>query len=625
MIKVQKKEDIFQYINSDFLKNDKIVHRSYQINLARSCFNFNSLIVLPTALGKTIIAILVAVKHLIKYQGTKIMVLAPTKPLVMQHLAMFKEMITENIEMDMLIGGLPPLKRAIIVNINRILFSTPQIIKNDLNRGSYDLKDFTLVIFDEAHKARKRYAYTFLAEEYIKTAKKPFILALTASPGKNTEIINELIQKLFIERVCFKTREDIDVQDYIFPTEIIIENNNLPINVIEIQILLKSAVQEIINYFISKKIIPVKNYYSKVDFIRLINDFRAFDLYGENYGEYHFPDVPEILLDHPMMKFTFISKAVSGIYLLHMEEILTTQTPEIFVNYCTKLKSRADSGSISAKKVIKGKYFSKFIYSQLELLRKTESPKIKVAIDIVKAQFREKPASKMIIFCQFREMASIMRKKLEQLQNPMVIPERFVGQFSKPNDKGLTQKRQMEIIQDFKKRKISVLIATSIAEEGLDIPNVDSIIFYEPVPSEIRLIQRRGRTGRHSKGKCHILCAQDTLDEIYMNVAFRREEKMNKILLSEEELETVKNINRNSQKFIPDEKSNKDIYNFFKDVKVQRKISIKKKVTMLKSLKNSEPQKKRIDYLKQYGINDLTNEFAKISINRLEKAEKKMV
>ena len=46
----------------------------------------------------------------------------------------------------------------------------------------------------------------------------------------------------------------------------------------------------------------------------------------------------------------------------------------------------------------------------------------------------------------------------------------------------------------------SSLVATSIAEEGLDIPEVDLVVFYEPIPSEIRYIQRRGRTGRKTAG-----------------------------------------------------------------------------------------------------------------------------
>jgi ERCC4-related helicase len=155
------KEKITQYYNHQFLKADKITKRDYQINIANACFDANTLVVLPTALGKTIIAVINAVNHLITYSGSKILILAPTKPLVTQHYETFMGLINEeaDIKMGMLIGGVKPLDRALIINNSRIIFSTPQIIQNDLNLGSYNLKDFTLVIFDEAHKARFNYAY----------------------------------------------------------------------------------------------------------------------------------------------------------------------------------------------------------------------------------------------------------------------------------------------------------------------------------------------------------------------------------------------------------------------------------------------------------------------------------
>ena len=52
------------------------------------------------------------------------------------------------------------------------------------------------------------------------------------------------------------------------------------------------------------------------------------------------------------------------------------------------------------------------------------------------------------------------------------------------------------------------------------------VIFYEPVPSAIRSIQRRGRTGRQEKGRVIILMAKGTRDEAYRWVAHHKEKKM---------------------------------------------------------------------------------------------------
>ncbi|MGH9919138.1 MAG: helicase-related protein, partial [Nitrososphaerales archaeon] len=112
---------------------------------------------------------------------------------------------------------------------------------------------------------------------------------------------------------------------------------------------------------------------------------------------------------------------------------------------------------------------------------------------------------------------------------PGVRAERFVGQASKLHDKGMTQDEQASIVRDLRKGYINTLVATSIAEEGLDIPQVDLVVFYEPIPSEIRYIQRRGRTGRKTAGKVVILAAQNTYDMIYLYASQNRVERMKSI------------------------------------------------------------------------------------------------
>jgi len=82
------------------------------------------------------------------------------------------------------------------------------------------------------------------------------------------------------------------------------------------------------------------------------------------------------------------------------------------------------------------------------------------------------------------------------------------------------------MIEKFKTGEINVLVATSIAEEGLDIPEVNEVIFYEPIPSAIRKIQRTGRTARLSKGKLKILVTKKTMDEIFHYVAQSKEKNM---------------------------------------------------------------------------------------------------
>jgi superfamily II DNA/RNA helicase len=150
----------------------------------------------------------------------------------------------------------------------------------------------------------------------------------------------------------------------------------------------------------------------------------------------------------------------------------------------------------------------------------------------------ERPAStleetvntlRVLIFTQYRDTA---RHIVEVLSENGIKASRFVGQAKRQGDPGMKQDEQSSILDSFRNGDFDVLVATSIAEEGLDIPEVDLVIFYEPIPSEIRYIQRRGRTGRKSAGTVMILAAKETIDERHLNASKRRVQKMKQILSS---------------------------------------------------------------------------------------------
>src|SRR6266704_489632 len=132
----------------------------------------------------------------------------------------------------------------------------------------------------------------------------------------------------------------------------------------------------------------------------------------------------------------------------------------------------------------------------------------------------------------FSPIRETTKKVVEILTENGIKAARFVGQAKREFDIGMSQEEQSAVLESFRNGEFDVLVATSIAEEGLDIPEVDLVVFYEPIPSEIRYIQRRGRTGRKSSGCVIILAAKDTIDERYLYASKRRMEKMKQILSS---------------------------------------------------------------------------------------------
>jgi Fanconi anemia group M protein len=192
------------------------------------------------------------------------------------------------------------------------------------------------------------------------------------------------------------------------------------------------------------------------------------------------------------------------------------------------------------KLVTKKEFNVAFAYTTSLLDSGIEHPKIKELTKLVKIEISKHPSSKILIFTQFRDTAYILSKELNKI--PEIKSKVFIGQ-AKKDGVGLNQKEQKKIIDEFRENQTNVLCATCIAEEGLDIPEVSMVVFYEPVSSAIRSIQRRGRTARLSKGKLVMLITEKTKDEFSYYAAIAREKKMHT------SIETVRTQLNSKEKF----------------------------------------------------------------------------
>ena len=556
-------KELQRYFNGPYLKKNQVIYRDYQNNITNNCKNKNSLVVLPTGLGKTIIGILLLANCLKKYSQAKIIILAPTRPLVLQHKFSCEKFLDIALEeITLFTGKVPPERRILLFNSSRIIISTPQVIKNDILRGRYDLSQVSLIIFDEAHKTKGNYAYNFISSEYINTCTDPVILGLTASPGKDEEHIQEICNNLSIENIIFKNYQDKDVREYVYDIDIIIKLVDLPIELVELSTIWYNLFEIFLRFFIKNKLIPPnKKYYSKLDFLGLSRDL-TLSLYYENgelseedYFEslyYKSARIIDIVKDKNIEITSVFSYCASCISILHAKDLIQTQGVSLFKSFLDKIQYKASKEVLSAKRIVNSDHY-KHIYSAIEKLDRPEliHPKINKLKSIIKEEIEEFNNKKILIFTQYREMAELLKSILKiEFKNELKV-EKFIGQASKLDDKGFPQHLQIEILQKFRENEVDVMVATSVAEEGLDIPNVDAIIFYEPVPSEIRLIQRRGRTGRSAPGRCYILVAEDTVDVPYYHVARRKENSMNSVLTSPKQLKVIDTLDRKKIDFKP--------------------------------------------------------------------------
>jgi len=217
-------------------------------------------------------------------------------------------------------------------------------------------------------------------------------------------------------------------------------------------------------------------------------------------------------------------KVVSAVKIEYAIELLETQDLYSLIDYLNKIsksKKRTDT------MIVKDPRFSE-IMSSLEILkeRKVKHPKMIKLKEVVLELVKNNPRIRIIVFANYRNTVDKINKMLRENS---LNSEIFIGQANKEG-KGLKQEQQIELLRRFGSDEFNVLVSTSIGEEGLDVPAVDYVIFYEPVPSEIRTIQRRGRVGRQVAGKIIFLITKDTRDEAYYWTAFHKERKMKGIL-----------------------------------------------------------------------------------------------
>ena len=485
---------------SRLVMTKKILPRRYQIEIIKSVYLGNNiLVVLPTGLGKTLIAIFAIAKAL--SEGKKAIILAPTKPLSEQHYNSLSGLL--NIDaglITLLTGKTSSKKRKDILETAKVVAATPQTIANDLRSGNIPLGDFGVVVFDECHRAVGRYAYTYVANE-CKVRGVP-VVGLTASPGSNRKRISELITALGIERIEVRSSTDPDVEKYVFGKQT---------DVIRI------APGDTISGIMSK-LLPLINQHLDNLYRHGLSPFRNADNMpkgrlleiGNNIGK----------IQASGYKYTALFDYVYVLNLSHAYELISTEGIYPFLKYIETLELRSDKSRgvksmLSNPSVIAAISDAKAAESSGE-----EHPKMG---ELVRLLNGELSGSTVIIFAQYR---STIDKIVRLLSGAGIGARAFVGK-----KYGMSAGDQGSAISDFRTGKFRVLVATSIGEEGLDIPSVDAVVFYEPVPNEIRDIQRRGRAGRVNFGKVIILVAKGTKDERYLLVSRMKEKRMIEELL----------------------------------------------------------------------------------------------
>lgn len=499
------------FVRHPVLQPDAVAFRGYQVNLARIALQKDTLIVVPTGLGKTIIAVLVLADAL-QAGAERVLLVAPTRPLVEQHAASLTSLLAPQwaSRVQALTGTQGVTKRQEAYGQPGILVATPQVVQNDVVGGRLNLADYSWVIFDEAHRAVGDYAYTFLGQELQRRNPNGRRMGLTASPGHDPRKIEEVRQHLGLGHVEIRTPADADVAPFV--QEVAMEWETLPLPPVmgRVSKLLQEALAERVRAL--RQLGHLKGAStrpSRRDLLELGGEL------GRKVGASTQPDASV---------FTAMSLQAQAMKILHAIEQAETQGAAAFGEYLAGLRSEA--GGPKATKATKHVADDPRVNEAFHVARHdtSENPKLGRAGVLVQEQFEKDPKSRVILFTHYRATAEVVAAHIGKL--PGVKAMVFVGQGKRSGQSGMTQKQQQEALERFRAGEVNVLVATSVAEEGLDVPETDLVVFFEPIPSEIRSIQRRGRTGRHRAGRVVVLMTKGTQDEAAHWVARRKEQAM---------------------------------------------------------------------------------------------------
>ncbi|MHA1996063.1 MAG: DEAD/DEAH box helicase family protein [Candidatus Hodarchaeales archaeon] len=466
----------------------------------------NTLVVLPTGLGKTIIMAYLSAYSLNRTSDRQVLIVTPTRPLVHQIKQMFSDSIG-NLDSDSILevsGEISPDKRTLKYPNAKIIIGTPQTIENDLLYGRINIKNVQLLCIDEAHRATGDYAYVGIAREA-----KCQIIGFTATPGNNPEKILEVCENLRISKISNTNPVDFDVQNFISIHTPEVLWIDLPEKYRLILMKLQELQDELLA-LLKERLSGIKKskYLGKREALAIHQQVVIQTKQDSSYGD-------------------LLISSSNLIRVQHMKELVESQGLPQVMKTIGKWRQKKTSKALRL-------FLEDPVIHMLEtsLGRKPPiHPKLEFLIVNLKEELKDdlKNESRIIVFSNFRDTVHFLQ---EELKNSQINSGVFIGHSSSKTDKGLSQKDQLKVIDQFKNGDFKVLISTSVGEEGLDVGNCDLVVFYDSVPSVVRAIQRRGR-GRKRKSRVIHLVTKGTRDE-GMYWAIKQKDKRMKHFLKEE-------------------------------------------------------------------------------------------
>ncbi|KAH7281773.1 hypothetical protein KP509_36G062700 [Ceratopteris richardii] len=471
--------------------------RDYQYSIVQTALFSNTLVSLPTGLGKTLIAAVVMYNFFRWFPAGKIVFTAPSRPLVLQQIEACHESvgIPQEYTIDMT-GQMNPGQRSKVWQDKRVFFVTPQVFEKDIQSGSCPMKELVCLVVDEAHRAMGNYAYCVVIRKLMDSSIRLRILALTATPGSKQITIQSVVDNLRISRLEYRNEDDPDVKQYVHNRKLELVQVPMDSESLKIRDLFLEIVQPLVN-----RLCGFGVFYSK-DAARLAP-------YEFLVARDKFRQAPPAAVD-PRQFGEVEACFGAAITLYHIFKLLFSHGIRPAFEM---LKEKLQSGLMGHNEKLQ----EIKIVMQKHVNNGASSPKLRKLLELMADHFEANDPCKtrVIIFTNFRESVKDILEALKVLGDTVKAMD-FIGQSSGRGSKGQSQKVQQLVLQKFRMGGFNTIVATSIAEEGLDIMEVDLVICFDANISPLRMIQRMGRTGRKRDGRVIVLASEGAEHQGYL-------------------------------------------------------------------------------------------------------------
>uniref|UniRef100_A0A3Q2P0E2 ATP-dependent RNA helicase FANCM n=1 Tax=Fundulus heteroclitus TaxID=8078 RepID=A0A3Q2P0E2_FUNHE len=443
--------------------------REYQLKISEAALFQNTLVCLPTGLGKTFIAAVVMYNFYRWYPAGKIVFMAPTKPLVAQQIeACYKVMGIPQEHMAELTGSTAAKQRQEVWRAKRVFFLTPQVMVNDLSRDTCPARQIKCVVIDEAHKASGNHAYCQVIRQLISQTLRFRVLALSATPGGDTKSVQAVISNLLISHIELRSEESPDIQAHSHQRSV--EKVVVPLG--EKLSAYQARYIQVLEKFMSRL---VQNRVMAHKDLRTLSKYQlilARDQFRKN-------PAPHIKGSHQGVLEGDFALCIS---LYHGYELLMQMGLRSLFFYIQGIMDGSRGQMSRAKNELQRTPTFMDLYREMETM------------------FLKPPDGTWILH---KRMSQIQR--LTEVFTPV---KRF---HMLPH---YSHKLQF-VVHRFRQGGFNTLVSTCVGEEGLDIGEVDLIVCFDAQKNPTRLVQRMGRTGRKRQGRIVIILAEGREERTY--------------------------------------------------------------------------------------------------------------